>query len=67
MRTFFTFAILMLLFASLPSCYDEGATFGENLVDSSFRNVTGRHLFGYSYQCPIDSLETSGTETDPGR
>ncbi|MPM01989.1 hypothetical protein SDC9_48232 [bioreactor metagenome] len=63
MRTFFTFAILMLLFASLPSCYDEGATFGENLVDSSFRNVTADTSSVTVTNVRIDSLETSGTET----
>ena len=63
MRTFLTFAGLIIMFAGLSSCYDESATFGESLVDSSFRNVTADTSTVTVTNVRIDSLETSGTNT----
>lgn len=63
MRTFLTFAGLMILLAGLPSCYDESTTFGETLVDSSFRNITADTATVTVTNVRIDSLETSGTNT----
>lgn len=47
-------------FLVIPSCYNEDNTYGEELVDTSFRNVTTDTTTVKISSVIIDSLETSG-------
>lgn len=52
---------LLLLFCLIGfSCYDESSSFGENLVNSVFRNVTTDTCSVVVTATVIDSLETNG-------
>ena len=51
---------LLLLCGSLFSCYDEGNSYGDNLVDSAFRNISVDSCTVTVASTIIDSLETNG-------
>ena len=51
---------LLLLCSALFSCYDENNSYGDNLVDSVFRNVLVDSCTVTVTSTIIDSLETTG-------
>lgn len=51
---------LLLLCSTLFSCYDENNSYGDNLVDSAFRNVMVDSCTVTVASSIIDSLETTG-------
>lgn len=58
----FVFCLTLLLVA-LSSCYDEANTYGEQLVDSAFRNVSVDTSTVVVTTVRMDSIETSGKST----
>jgi hypothetical protein len=57
------FFCLLALVITLTSCYDETNTYGSQLVDSAFRNVSIDSCTILVTAVRMDSVETSGTST----
>lgn len=58
----FVFCFLSLI-VTLTSCYDEANTYGQQLVDSAFRNVSVDSCTVTVTAVQMDSIETSGQST----
>lgn len=60
MNKFLFILFFFIVACCFYSCYDESNTYGENLVDTSFRNISTDTSTVIVSSSMIDSLETSG-------